>query len=61
MQIGSNEHLLCQDPVYQNIYIERNYDRLNDPLPDKALEIVLLGIEALDETEARAEEKEIMK
>ena len=47
-----------QDAVDQNVYIERNDDRLNDPLPDKALEIILLGIEALYETEARAEEKD---
>lgn len=47
-----------QDAVDQNVNIERHYDRLNDPLPDKALEIILLGIETLDKTEARAEEKD---
>ena len=50
-----------QESVYQNVYIERNDDRLNDPLSDKTLEIIFLRIETLDKTKARAEEKDSYK
>ena len=47
-----------QDSVDNDIYIERNDDRPDDPFPDKALKIILLGIETLDQTVSRAEKED---
>ena len=35
--------------VQNGVDVERNHDGLNDPLLDKAFEVVLLAVEALDE------------
>ena len=51
----------CEKAVQKDIDIERNYNGLNDPLFDKAFEVVLLAVEALDEAVTRAEEKHCYK
>ena len=47
-----------EKPVDQDVYIERYYDGFNDPVPDESLEVILLCVETLDKTVARAEKED---
>jgi len=44
--------------VDQDINVERDYDGFNYPVPDESLKVILLCVETLDKTVARAEKED---
>ena len=47
-----------EQSVDQHVYVERYYDGLYDPVPDEALKVVLLCVEALDKSVTGAEKED---